>query len=311
MLPQTQKDFRTVHLGFITTLHDFYIKMPIECLNEMQYALNHLMKDYVRTAGQEDHLAIVKATGHLRRAHLDYLKICLQDVYNRLASQKHSKLSTFVKKMLHARLRELQSIGEMQEESIAAYKSLLHEFCEMSGLRFSRPGNFTANHIMEEVPPHQILAADNSIDIPKNPVLQEKRKISGEDVFSYQEWAALELLLTSLRNSRHYEIILAMVESYYNQTLSAKLPYLKATLKILIIRELHKKSPADYDAVMKQPEIFAAWETCTDAATVFAESKSSNCQAMDRMIVGVDKPFTAVAAHLGIDALLHSFALSA
>jgi len=297
MPPKNDTIFLNTQISFNTTLRLFYIKMPIECLNEMQYSLNHFMKGIVKNNRSSIH----KAAGHLRRAHLDYLKVCLQQVYKRLIAKKAQCISIFIKEMLHARRLELEHIGEIQENySIPAYRQVIQNFCEISGCNFNHPANFSQQHKIEEVFPHKILADDSTVNFPTNPVLQEQRDIVIEDVRSYHEWAALEMLLTSLRNSRHYTVILAMIESYYNRTMSAKLPYLKAVLKILIIRELHKKSPVDFDTAMKQPDILAEWKDCEQAAGDFARSKSSDVVAMQRMIASVEKPFASTVAHLGV-----------
>jgi len=137
MLDAAEKAFHEEQKNFLRSHVEFNQCIPEESTFELQYMLNHLLK--AGTVGNEfaDYQAdcIRRATGHLRRAHLDYLKFALIQLYGHIEACHPEHISPFLKSFLPARLLEFGNIGSSQDAAIDAYRKTLAEFIPKAQLK--------------------------------------------------------------------------------------------------------------------------------------------------------------------------------
>lgn len=115
MTTKNNTEFLEAQKSFGLTLNEISQSIPHECANELQYMLNHMMKSLDNSLPpKERDECIGKAVGHLRRAHLDYLKIAIFTLYRLILTDNPKRFNDFMKKLLKARLLEFAHIGTFQ-----------------------------------------------------------------------------------------------------------------------------------------------------------------------------------------------------
>lgn len=192
--------------------------LPRESTYELQHALNHLLIGYRRQSRTKE---IEKAIGHLRRAHLDYLKIQIFFIQERLFSQagfaQAELCANFQQQLMKARVDELCSVGTNHEQTIQNYRQLIAPFA-----------NFLPQHNQMYTPALNGGLRANSA--PNFSLLTSKE----EDLL--WEWAQLELLLTSIKGQRIYDVVFNMVDTYLrDENFADALCYQNASLKVLLL----------------------------------------------------------------------------
>jgi len=205
-----------LHLeSFGQTRSCFLQTMPIECANELQYMLNHLMKV---KHGDEKYNAdcVQRATGHLRRAHLDYLKTATYTLQSYITTCVQEHIPGFLQSLLVARFLEFKNIGCLQDAAIAGYRNTLNEFRTKAQLEtLLQPSSAGAQ---QHIPYGSGIAND-------------------ETVWLYNKWAKLELLLTSVANDRIYDPIHEIIDAFFTGFLHEALPYIITSTKSKILQQ--------------------------------------------------------------------------
>jgi len=263
----------------------FYQGIPHESANELQYMLNHLMHE--SRPGLDDAERIRRATGHLRRAYFDYLKMAIYEVHSQITISRPQYLSEFLKRMLAAKTLEFSNIGGEQDDAFAAYCAVLEEFV---------PKMFTT----------QLQPASRYL--VQRGTFPDAARASESTTLRYMEWAKLEMLLAAIANNRFPKLILLVVEAYYTKTLPKDLPYIIAITKGMIINEFFKNESPDAmkrlgtqvfaDSVNQ--ESYQAFLAAREAITkdMPAEAKGA---ARAKLIDAVEQPFTTLMRYFDIN----------
>lgn len=201
---------------FCYSLKQFPVQIPREPTYEVMYALTHLVVGSMRVP-TERKKEIDKAVGHFRRGHLDFLKILLREKHSALLPApgvpSSPECEDFQKKLVRARISELDSIGTPHDESIANFRELLRigqspatlNPLESDGVYLERTFN--------------------------NPLLltEDASKL-------LYEWMQLEVMFVGLSGQRVYNLVLNVVNSYLDgENFEKQLAKHIALLKFLIV----------------------------------------------------------------------------
>lgn len=209
--------------------------LPHEVVYEIQNALIHLLI-MVRTQGFDNRRKEWKrAIAHLRRAHLDLLKICLFKIHEDLKRARDTpagcrKWLLFRRAFSQARLKELQTLGIWG--IYKCYRKIIQQFNPLP----SRP----------------------SVHVPPAPPASTCKNYSliEEYAILLWEWAQLETLQTSLLGQKSYDTSYKMVEAYlksddFKKDIKNFITVLKVNITIIAIN-------SDCDNTLKRfPEITA------------------------------------------------------
>lgn len=193
--------------------------LPHEIVYEIQNALVHLIIAR-RSCRDERRKELKRAVAHIRRAHLDALKICLFKIYEKLKNNINypdgcSKFMQFQRNFSRTRLKELQSLGNWG----------VHGFYRRIIMQYKDANSTTAFPVPEGA--HAATSINYSI-------------IDG--YFSlFWEWAQLETIQTSLLGQKIYDTSYNMVEAYlkwdnFEDFLGKSIKALKINIIILAIR---------------------------------------------------------------------------
>ncbi|MDR2668527.1 MAG: hypothetical protein LBC14_01075 [Desulfovibrio sp.] len=103
-------DFTDENDAFDKTRREFPAELPIESANEWQNALTHIAGAFLLPSSEHND-AVTKSTAHMRRAHLDYLKVYVFDIYRQLCGIKSTAIGECMSAIAHARILEFGSVG--------------------------------------------------------------------------------------------------------------------------------------------------------------------------------------------------------
>ena len=294
-MPEIQNsmtDFRKTQQEFERTRSDFYQDIPHECSNELQYMLNHIMKSVCSNgeSGEDIVDCIRKATGHLRRAHLDYLKFAVYTLYTHLTASQARHIPNFFASLLKARLYEFSNIGSPRHDSIEAYRETLREFVPKAKLvNFLQPASEHPDFLDVKHKPHKA------------------GSVSEETIKLYMEWARLELLLAAVANKRFHQIVLAVVQFYYQGTLHQNLPYLIAVTKLKILTVFEQSAVKAIretgEGVFADPADAMKFRECQEADKAIAGNLDAKArkEAKNRLILAVEEPFSLLMKFFNIN----------
>lgn len=196
--------------------------LPHEVTYEIQNALVHLLVA-LKSSPEHKRKEVKRAIAHMRRAHLDALKICLFEIHTRvagtLAGNNCDSSIKFQKRFAQARLAELQQLGTQRDRTDTEFQDIIREFA-----MYRSTHNFSLN-----LPPTALAQTNENYCI-----------------FDYNcrdilwQWAQLEILLTSLRGQRVYAVSYNMVIAYlawanFMGELQKTIPSLKAAIIMVLI----------------------------------------------------------------------------
>lgn len=192
--------------------------LPNEIVYEIQNALVHLIIAR-RSCGDERRKELKRAIAHIRRAHLDALKICLFKIYEELKNDTDtpdgcSKFMQFQRNFSRTRLKELQSLGNWG----------VYDFYRRIIMQYKDANSTTVFPVPESA--HAATSINYSI-------------IDGYFNLLW-EWAQLETIQTSLLGQKIYDTSYNMVEAYlkwdnFEGILSKFIKTLKINIIILVI----------------------------------------------------------------------------
>lgn len=185
--------------------------IPACSLYELQHALYHLL--IAKRFGPEAISELKKAKDHLKRSHLDYLKIKLKLLYENEKSQTENqeKFLYFTRNYLAAKLNELNASSQHSQDPITCYRNLIIKVMEV------------------EVQKYQV-------DKQKDARLADNFQLINEEMEDLWTWFQLEQISYSLKNYKLYNIVYEMVAAYltYNN-FKEKLNKLNNILKLSIV----------------------------------------------------------------------------
>lgn len=194
--------------------------LPHEIVYEIQNALVHLILAIRSTNGDDRRKEWKRAIAHLRRAHLDALKISLFKIYQKLKdeisdTQTCEKFIQFQKNFSRARLRELQTLGNWGIHNY--YRQIVKQYT-------SQP-------------------ASNSFKVPESAqgATSKNYSLIDEHLKLLWEWAQLETIQTSLLGQKIYDSSYNMIEAYlkwdnFDEAIKDFIIILKINLVIIILQ---------------------------------------------------------------------------
>lgn len=195
--------------------------LPHEVVYEIQNTLVHMLI-IIRTSGSDNRRKEWKrALAHLRRAHLDLLKICLFKIHERLQSNKKnpndcSTYLQFQKDFSQCRLKELQTLGDW--EVYEFYRNIIKQYGLTGGA---------------QVYPQ-----------PEAPITSFNKNYPQIENYAnlLWEWSQLETIQTSFLGQKLYNTSFRMVEAYlkaddFSKVLKNLIITLRANIVILAVNE--------------------------------------------------------------------------
>ena len=280
-------DFIQARKDFEVSRARFDQEMPHESTNELQYMLNHIMK--ALCSDEDNALCIQKATGHLRRAHLDYLKFAIFTVYYYTTACHPEYMPELIQRILKARLLEFNNIGSPQNASIKEYREVLVDFVPRLGFE-------TWLQPVQEVQ-----------NTARQRVFSKKGSVNKDTVLLYMAWVRLELLLVAIANRRFHNIIQDVIEAHYTNSLSERLPYIIAITKAKILTEFLTNALPSMQGFVTQvfadaekQKILEEYKMAERAITEDMPPEDEE-EARTRLIRAVEQPFAMLMKHLGVN----------
>lgn len=255
--------------AWYATLGGYQCEMHVIPALEFQHALNHICLIF-RSQGENEYCIarhVEKATGHIHRAHLDFLKIQIRSVQHGLGLFNHPAYLHSAIQQGRLRLDELNDLGKSDRAYIFDhYRSLLDEL--ISALK-----NACAEK-KEKWP----LKAPWKKPAASPQAKKEQGNAGDRELFGdfykhadlYWEWAELEAKVAAFTGQRIAEQIIIIVDAYYNSKLGEKLPWSIAELKqgfiSQILAALERVAPdsAWRGSLQRDTEFQTAWAECCE-----------------------------------------------
>lgn len=263
---------------FSNTINEIAVvsRLPHECLYELHHALNHIAFAGLKCGDVKEDIG--KAKGHIQRAHLDFLKICLLKIHETLKDtgepEKKRLFYSFHKAFARARIEELGSVGGSHVTTVSIYKNVVSQY--------------HSKHARTPVNIDQI----------------DYNQTRHNYLESYLEWTQLEAIYTSLRGQRVYDVVYSVVGGYLwrNTNFIEEIKYHIASLKAGIIQIfLNRDVDNELEDLLKTEIYFKQLKD--DLACL---RNSSNREEVDRIIERtINVVFPVLLRHLDIN-LLHS-----
>lgn len=258
--------------------------LPHEVTYEIQNALVHLLVA-LKSSPSDKRKEIKRAIAHIRRAHLDALKICLFEIHNRLISSQGERdcdnVIKFQKRFAQVRLAELQSLGAGHVETVRDFQEVIREFKDYRD------------------------AHNSTWPLPSTALAQTNGNYG---IFDYGcrdtlwQWAQLEILLTSLRGQRVYSASYNMVNAYlvwadFKEELQKAVPALKAAIVLVLIRNDCNNTFSDF---LNNSEEGATFLSIKEFMNTHSSLSSSDTNRLyNRMVESANAIFPRILAYLG------------
>jgi hypothetical protein len=271
-----------------TSLDKYPMRFPDTCLYEFTHALMHIVSGYRYTlADRSDSLR--SACAHIRRTHLDYLKIIISHIHNHLQNGPASPNTlSFIKAKISARLDEFNDIGGLHENTVIKFRAIIDEYLPSD---FSFPGS----------PESKILDGRTREDEVVRPDNAETTRPLRDTHALLEKWAHLESIMTSLHGQKLYDVSYSLVDGYIKyvdmkKTLTEQI----VGFKLGIIETARN---FDYDGALERKlnNSLAYTEIIVPAKVGLDSSdQAEQAEAFQRIAQNIDGPFSLVEEFLGL-----------
>lgn len=256
--------------------------IPRETLYEIPHALNHMLIAYKYQRDKRKEFE--KAIGHIRRAHLDFLKIQLFAIHTSLDEENSERCYNFRRNFLEARLQELCNVGTTHNDTIKVFRNIILSHREILG----------------------IIDVEDS---EKNDALLSAETSSNYLILTESErtllwiWAQIEVLLTSIYGQRLYDVVFSMVESYFiKKDLEGSLQRQIGFMKVLFMKKFINMSlNKDITDGLKKIEKWKVIEEIFNEISTGDINSLKDCdEIINQLLVCIDEPFQYALDSLGV-----------
>jgi len=205
---QTLRDgWRNDFSLFRKSLDRYKAPLPSVCAYELSHAISHIVAAYER--GNDYSLrmeCITSARNHVRRAHLDFLKIIITQIHKDLYSRPDiEKRLNFQKHKIRARLVEFDRIGSSHENTIEQFRAIID--------LYGTP-NLPVRNGSEPLPGHTHVSDSLRGSNPETARLPQDPRQRG----LLKQLIRLDLVFTSLHGKKLYRVSYNMLNSYIKNT---------------------------------------------------------------------------------------------
>jgi hypothetical protein len=273
------------------SLNKYPMAFPDTCVYEFTHALMHIVSGY-RYAAADRGYPLHSACAHIRRTHLDYLKIIISHIHNHLQKDPAS-LNTlnFLKAKIAARLDEFDNIGGSHENTVRDFRSIIDDYLHYLPADFSFPGS-----------PESIVAG-RKLEDKVNSVSSDTAKpasLMTGSAKELEEWARLESILISLRGKKLYHVSFSLMNIFIEYVdMKKKLTEQIVAFKLEIIDVARD---FDHDGALgrKLDNSRAYTDIITPAkAGLKSSDLAEQDEAFQRITQNIDEPFSLVKEFLG------------
>lgn len=265
--------FEKEMVTWYVTFGRYICDIPKTSALEFQYALNHLCLALSDDEPDDEFVDQVrhleKATGHIHRAHLDFLKVQLGNMQRELQILLHPASLHSGMEQGKLRLKELETLGKKDRGFIFdCYRDLLDTLIEkMPEALEAREEKAWPHKSPRRRPPALLAPGVGGQGMPLAGDLLAHRDL-------YWKWVGLEAQLAALTGERNYDTIVKIVDNYNNSTLGDYLPIAVAEMEQALISQnmalmkiVDPSSPwfAQFES---EGEFARHWESCCEASAV-------------------------------------------
>jgi hypothetical protein len=262
------------------------MSLPHECAYELHHAVTHIAITYHNQDSATRKQNLRNACDHVRRAHLDYLKVLILHIHT-LTRSGEAALN-FHKDNIAARLIELDDIGGNHHATIQAFTKLIDDHYPSS-----LPDLEGCQYLPSYLEDNEVLRASNSRTTKYPSSMQGKL---------LWHWSCLEIVFISLVGERTYNISFELLDSYIKfEELTESLHEQISIFKILIIKHALEY---DYNGELeKELKNVPRYDSFISRVNSLLQSPLNRKEALRELVAGsdiLDKAFSVVKPFLGL-----------
>lgn len=211
--------------SFRSSLDACRISFPDICAYEFTHAIMHITVSYYRQPRSAHSRDLKNACDHVRRAHLDFLKILISYIHGHLETSDIAKNLCFQKDKIKARLLELIEIGGTHTDTIREFRLIIEQYWSQDIQVLPTKPEFKT--LVGRTTAEEKLSAFNA-RTAKLPLPEHRHLLL--------LWARLDSIVVSLYGNKLYSFYYKLLDSYIEfENLAESIRGQIAELKLWII----------------------------------------------------------------------------